>query len=104
LHFPLVVGVFVLLSLAFISFFTIVKVESSTPFGFTFGQSIPQDGNSEIQVVQPEGVDVDLEGNLYVNDIEPNKIIKFSKNGTYILSWGSKVQMTASLIIHMVMR
>ena len=57
--------------------------------GFTFAQSIPKEGNSKIQVIQPEGVDVDPEGNLYVNDIEPNRIIKFSNNGSYILSWGS---------------
>jgi hypothetical protein len=93
-----------LLSFAFLSFISIMKVESSSLSGFTFGQSIPRDVNSEIQVIQPEGVDVDPEGNLYVNDIEPNKIIKFSENGTYILSWGLQVQMMASLIILMVMR
>jgi tripartite motif-containing protein 71 len=76
-------------SLAFLSFITIMKVESSSFSGFTFAQRIPKDGDSEIQVIQPEGVDVDPEGNLYVNDIEPNRIIKFSENGTYILSWGS---------------
>jgi DNA-binding beta-propeller fold protein YncE len=83
------VGVMLLLSFAFLSFITIIKVVSSPSPGFTFAQSIPKDGNPEIQVIQPEGVDVDPEGNLYVNDIEPNKIIKFSNSGTYILSWGS---------------
>ena len=78
-----------LLSFAFLSFITIIKVVSSPLPGFTFAQSIPKESNSKIQVIQPEGVDVDPEGNLYVNDIEPNRIIKFSNNGIYILSWGS---------------
>jgi DNA-binding beta-propeller fold protein YncE len=86
----------VLVLLAFIFFFFLsfdntIKVlsSSSSLSNFAFVKRIPQQGTSEIQVIQPEGVDVDSEGNLYVNDIEPNSIIKFSKNGTYILSWGS---------------
>jgi hypothetical protein len=66
-----------------------VKVASSSLSDFTFLKSIPQDETSETQIIQPEGVDVDSEGNVYVNDIEPNSIIKFSKNGSYLLSWDS---------------
>ena len=63
----------------------------SSPYSssFTFVKKIPQEGTSEIQIFEPEGIDVDSEGNVYVNDIGPNRILKFSKNGTYVLSWGS---------------
>ena len=62
---------------------------SSSLSNFTFVEKIPLEGTSEIQIFQPEGVDTDSEGNIYVNDIGPNRIVKFSENGTYILSWGS---------------
>jgi tripartite motif-containing protein 71 len=66
---------------------------SSSSFlpNLTFVKLLSQEGNtsSDIQILQPEGVDVDSEGNFYINDIVPNRILKFSKNGTYIMSWGS---------------
>jgi DNA-binding beta-propeller fold protein YncE len=68
---------------------SMVKVDTSSTSGFSFGGRVPLDNTSQASIVQPEGVEVDSEGNLYVNDIEPNSIIKFSKNGSYILSWGS---------------
>ncbi len=64
-------------------------LSSSSLSSFTFVKKIPQEGTSEIQIFEPEGIDVDSEGNVYVNDIGPNRILKFSKNGTYVLSWGS---------------
>jgi DNA-binding beta-propeller fold protein YncE len=64
-------------------------VSSISLSNFTFVKKIPQDGTSAIQILQPEGIDIDSEGNLYVNDIESNSIKKFSKNGSYILNWGS---------------
>lgn len=36
------------------------------------------DENSHI-ISQPEGIDIDSEGNIYVNDIGNNQIKKFSK-------------------------
>ena len=51
---------------------------------FIFVEKVPPEGTSEIQIFQPEGVDTDSEGNVYVNDIGPNRIVKFSKNGSYI--------------------
>jgi DNA-binding beta-propeller fold protein YncE len=56
---------------------------------YIFDRNIPQDGIGEIKIHQPEGIELDSQGNLYVNDIEPNSIKKFSKNGSYLLSWGS---------------
>jgi hypothetical protein len=68
---------------------TKVVFSSSSLFNFNFVKRIPQEGTSEIQIFQPEGVVTDFEGNIYVNDIEPNRITKFSNNGNYILSWGT---------------
>ena len=79
------------ISFVFLSTNIITKVVSSSSSlsNFSFVGMIPQEGTSEIQILQPEGIDIDSEGNIYVNDIEPNHIVKFSKNGTYILNWGS---------------
>jgi len=41
-----------------------VKVASSSISNFTILKNIPQDGTSETRVIQPEGVDVDSEGNV----------------------------------------
>ena len=38
------------------------------------------DENSDI-ISQPEGIDIDAEGNIYVNDIGNNQIKKFNKEG-----------------------
>ncbi|HEX5975783.1 MAG TPA: hypothetical protein VFY68_00825, partial [Nitrososphaeraceae archaeon] len=85
-HFEFIALLFVVF--IFLSNGTIEGVSSSLS-GFNFAEKVPPDDTSQISVIQPEGVEVDSEGNVYVNDIEPNSIIKFSKNGSYILSWGS---------------
>jgi uncharacterized protein YjiK len=46
------------------------------------------DENSDI-ISQPEGIDIDAEGNIYVNDIGDNQIKKFNKEGVLISMWGS---------------
>jgi tripartite motif-containing protein 71 len=46
------------------------------------------DENSDI-ISQPEGIDIDAEGNIYVNDIGDNQIKKFSKDGVLVSVWGS---------------
>jgi len=44
--------------------------------------------NSHI-ISQPEGIDIDSEGNIYVNDIGNNQIKKFNKEGVLTSLWGS---------------
>jgi len=46
------------------------------------------DENSDI-ISQPEGIDIDAEGNIYVNDIGDNQIKKFDKGGVLVSMWGS---------------
>jgi DNA-binding beta-propeller fold protein YncE len=90
LQFVFIVIALFVLSLMFSSIYVTEDVlSSSSSSSFTFVKKIPQEGTSEIQIFEPEGIDVDSEGNVYVNDIGPNRILKFSKNGTYVLSWGS---------------
>jgi tripartite motif-containing protein 71 len=38
---------------------------------------------------QPEGIDVDRDGNVFVNEIGENRINIFDANGTFISTWGS---------------
>ena len=94
LQFVFIVIALFVLSLMFSSTYVTEDVLSYSSYSsslssFTFVKKIPQEGTSEIQIFEPEGIDVDSEGNVYVNDIGPNRILKFSKNGTYVLSWGS---------------
>ena len=107
LQFVFIIIALFVLSLMFSSIYVtedVLSSSSSSSSSSTFVKKIPQEGTSEIQIFEPEGIDVDSEGNVYVNDIGPNRILKFSKNGTYVLSWGSTGSGMESLTIHMVMR
>lgn len=83
LHFVFVIIVILILGFIFNDMINVASLSASLS-GFTFVKKIPQEDTSEIQIFQPEGVDVDSEGNVYINDIELNRIVKFSENGTYI--------------------
>lgn len=45
-------------------------------------------GNNDL-LPQPEGIDVDKDGNVFVNEIGENRINIFNANGTLISMWGS---------------
>ncbi len=45
--------------------------------------------NSGDLLLQPEGIDVDKDGNVFVNEIGENRINIFDANGTLITTWGS---------------
>ncbi|MGA7370617.1 MAG: hypothetical protein WBX01_15930 [Nitrososphaeraceae archaeon] len=45
-------------------------------------------GNDDL-LPQPEGIDVDKDGNAFVNEIGENRINIFNANGTLISMWGS---------------
>src|SRR5262245_51166450 len=38
----------------------------------------------------PDGLAVDLEGNVYVADIGEARVLKYTNNGTYVTMWGSE--------------
>jgi hypothetical protein len=75
---PLIVLLFYVSAFTFIFFATLVLIflltssnditkvvfSSSSLFNFNFVKRIPQEGTSEIQIFQPEGVVTDFEGNV----------------------------------------
>ena len=46
-------------------------------------------GSGDGQFAYPYGVAVDSSGNVYVTDMNNNRIQKFNSSGTFILKWGS---------------
>ena len=46
------------------------------------------ENSNSTQIFQPEGIIVDNNDNLYVNDIQSNEIKKYDINGNFILKWG----------------
>jgi tripartite motif-containing protein 71 len=48
-----------------------------------------EETNADDLLPQPEGIDVDREGNVFVNEIGENRINIFNSNGTLISTWGS---------------
>jgi hypothetical protein len=75
LQFVFIVIALFVLSLMFSSTYVTEDILSYSLSSFTFVKKIPQEDTSEIQIFEPEGIDVDSEGNVYVNDIGPNRIL-----------------------------
>ncbi|MGH9975778.1 MAG: hypothetical protein ACRD8Z_08075, partial [Nitrososphaeraceae archaeon] len=48
-----------------------------------------EETNTEDLLPQPEGIDVDRDGNVFVNEIGENRINIFDANGTLKSTWGS---------------
>ena len=48
------------------------------------------ENSNSTQIFQPEGIIVDSNDNLYVNDIHSNEIKKYDINGNFILKWGDQ--------------
>jgi sugar lactone lactonase YvrE len=46
------------------------------------------ENSNSTQIFQHEGIIVDNNDNLYVNDIQSNEIKKYDINGNFILKWG----------------
>jgi tripartite motif-containing protein 71 len=68
---------------------------SSSIMNYTFLMALdsPNSGDEETDTAdllpQPEGIDVDRDGNVFVNEIGENRINIFGANGTLISTWGS---------------
>jgi len=80
--------ILILISLLHISEYggTIETAFAQSEKNYTFLTEL--DENSHL-ISQPEGIDIDAEGNIYVNDIGDNQIKKFNKGGVLISMWGS---------------
>jgi sugar lactone lactonase YvrE len=64
-------------------------ISQSTIFNFVREIAPLTDDQNVSQIFDPEGVAVDAEDNVYVNDIGPNEVKKYDKDGTIITKWGS---------------
>ena len=65
-------------------------ISSDTKFDFKREISSQTENPSTTQIFQPEGIIVDSNDNLYVNDIQSNEIKKYDVNGNFILKWGNQ--------------
>ncbi len=74
----------------------IPKVDASNSannYTFLMALDSPNLGDEETNggdlLPQPEGLDVDRDGNVFVNEIGENRINIFNANGTLVSTWGS---------------
>ena len=63
-------------------------ISPDTKFNFKREVSSQTENSNSTQIFQPEGIIVDSNDNLYVNDIQSNEIKKYDINGNFILKWG----------------
>ena len=52
--------------------------------------SVGEESNENGKFNYPNGIGVDSEGNVYVNELENPRIQKFLENGTFVKQWGSE--------------
>lgn len=55
---------------------------------FSYISPLDPDHPNSTQILQPEGILTDESDNLYVNDIDPNEIKIYDKDGKFLNSWG----------------
>ena len=65
-------------------------ISPDTKFDFKREVSSQTENSNSTQIFQPEGIIVDSNDNLYVNDIQSNEIKKYDINGNFILKWGNQ--------------
>ena len=65
-----------------------IPISLGTIFDFKRTVSSQTENSNSTQIFQPEGIIVDNNDNLYVNDIQSNEIKKYDIHGNFILKWG----------------
>ncbi len=67
------------------------KFDSNGNYVLQFGQGVQGQGQGENpgQLKHPLGIAINSSNNIYVADLDNNRIQKFDSNGTFILMWGS---------------
>ena len=66
-------------------------ISPDTKFNFVREISSQTKNSNSSQIFQPEGIIVDSNDNLYVNDIQSNEIKKYDINGNFISKWENRV-------------
>ncbi|HKO64496.1 MAG TPA: hypothetical protein VJU13_04790 [Candidatus Nitrosocosmicus sp.] len=57
-----------------------------------------------ISLNHPHSSEIDNQGNIYITDQNNKRVVKFSPNGTYIMSWGEIIIVVLILYIHMALQ
>src|SRR5262249_4034573 len=65
---------------------TTVQASSAPPFITSWGSPLP---DSTGQFIEPRGVAVDPNGNIFVADTGNNRIQEFNSSGVFLRMWGS---------------
>jgi len=78
-------GILILLFLAIVLVQGVHAAET-----YTFVTKWGSEGSGDGQFKIPSGVAVDSSGNVYVADMQNNRIQKFSSDGTFLTKWGSE--------------
>jgi DNA-binding beta-propeller fold protein YncE len=89
----LVFGILLLYLLELIFFvhqtiFVTAQQQEQQQYSFVTQWGTEGDGSGQFN--NPAGVAVDSEDNVYVTDVNNNRIQKFTANGTFITSWGTE--------------
>ena len=64
-------------------------ISLSQTLGYVFDCTWGSNGTGNSQFNRPWGVALDASGNIYVTDMNNNRIQKFTVNGTYLTQWGT---------------
>jgi DNA-binding beta-propeller fold protein YncE len=68
----------------------VVKLDRNFSYILEWGTDDGKASNEKGEFNHPHGIDIDSEGNVYVNELENPRIQKFDGNGTFIKQWGSE--------------
>ena len=68
----------------------VVKLDRNFSYMLEWGSDDGKASNEKGEFNHPHGIDIDSEGNVYVNELENPRIQKFDGNGTFIKQWGSE--------------
>ena len=68
----------------------VVKLDLNFKFISEWGSKSGEGSDKAGEFNHPHGIDVDSNGNVYVNELEVPRIQKFDSNGTFIKQWGSE--------------
>ena len=68
----------------------VVKMDLDFNYILEWGSNTGEESNKTGEFNHPHGIDIDSNGDVYVNELEVARIQKFDSNGTFIKQWGSE--------------
>jgi tripartite motif-containing protein 71 len=90
--FLLAIFIFICLSPVNVSLFTVNHLNQNKIYIFDYSNLFPSSfGSADNQITKPNAIGVNsMSGSVYVTDSGNHRIQQFSKNGTFITTWGSE--------------